>query len=77
MTKMMDVENIWIVVAVDPDEVNQKIADAVRSQSIGEFRIHLLGMRERNKENVIMRAAVCRPDLQVLDAWLLSDLLTG
>ena len=72
---IVDIENLWLVMAVDPVLIAERVSEIISEGKMGDLPVKMYGLVESSRENVIMRLAVDHPKMQIISISLLSDLL--
>lgn len=80
MTQMMDIENFWLVMAIDSTNIDGIIDLVTSFEGRGEsdgFPVNLIGMTRPTVEAMHAEMAIVYPDWEVIGYWRLSDLIAN
>lgn len=80
MTHMVDIENFWLVMAIDPADI-EGMVDLIagfeeHEEPLKDFPVNLVGMTISTVEAMHAEMAIVYPNWEVIGAWRLSGLMT-
>lgn len=77
MSIMMDVENFWLVMAIDLNEVDEVLEQIMGPVNAGldGLPVKLVGMHRPTVESMHAKMAILHPDWEVIGFWRLSELI--